>query len=109
MILFIGIIKFVTFTAIEKFLGRSSLSAQYINFNRHIRFIWFGDDSYPIQFIGSEAASSNTWLWSWDNLSIIALFKNELKIEFEDVGEFLRIKSMNALPRPQPCTKPAGE
>ena len=25
--------------------------------------ILFGNQKYPIQFIGSEAASSNTWLW----------------------------------------------
>lgn len=31
--------------------------------------ISFGSDSYPIQLIGSESSSSNTWLWGWANKS----------------------------------------
>ena len=29
----------------------------------------FGRDSYPLQFIGSEANSDNTWLWGWKNVN----------------------------------------
>ncbi|MGI6105560.1 MAG: DUF6882 domain-containing protein [Raoultibacter sp.] len=25
----------------------------------------FGEDEYPVQFIGSESHDENTWLWSW--------------------------------------------
>ncbi|MCB6611633.1 hypothetical protein V3C10_19810 [[Clostridium] symbiosum] len=32
-------------------------------------FISFGQDKYPIQFIGSESASSGTWLWGWENIN----------------------------------------
>ena len=32
-------------------------------------FIYFGDQKYPVQFIGSESASSNTWLWGWENIN----------------------------------------
>ena len=38
-----------------------------IDFNKGI--IAFGDDEYPLQFLGSEANSSNTWLWSWKNIN----------------------------------------
>lgn len=31
--------------------------------------ISFGNDAYPVQFIGSESSSSNTWLWGWANKS----------------------------------------
>ena len=31
--------------------------------------ISFGDDEYPLQFLGSEANSSNTWLWAWENIN----------------------------------------
>ncbi len=31
--------------------------------------ICFGDDEYPLQFIGSEANSNNTWLWGWENIN----------------------------------------
>lgn len=29
----------------------------------------FGNQKYPLQFIGSEATSSNTWLWGWENIN----------------------------------------
>lgn len=38
-----------------------------VDFNRKI--ISFGEDEFPAQFIGSESSSSNTWLWSWENIS----------------------------------------
>ena len=31
--------------------------------------IAFGNDEYPLQFIGSESISSNTWLWGWENIN----------------------------------------
>ena len=38
-----------------------------VDFNKGI--IAFGDDEYPLQFLGSEANSSNTWLWAWENVN----------------------------------------
>jgi len=29
----------------------------------------FGDDEYPVQFLGSEAYERNTWLWGWENIN----------------------------------------
>ena len=31
--------------------------------------ISFGSDEYPLQLIGSEAASDQTWLWGWKNIN----------------------------------------
>lgn len=31
--------------------------------------IRFGNLAYPVQFIGSESAVSNTWLWGWENIN----------------------------------------
>ncbi len=31
--------------------------------------IRFGSQKYPLQFIGSESAASNTWLWGWENIN----------------------------------------
>lgn len=31
--------------------------------------ICFGNKKYSIQLIGSEATSSNTWLWGWENIN----------------------------------------
>lgn len=40
-----------------------------VDFSKGI--ISFGDDSFPVQFIGSESSSSNTWLWGWANKSTL--------------------------------------
>lgn len=29
----------------------------------------FGTDSYPVQFLGSEATASNSWMWGWNNIN----------------------------------------
>jgi len=31
--------------------------------------ISFGKQRYPLQFLGSEAKSSGTWLWGWENIN----------------------------------------
>ena len=31
------------------------------------RAIFFGEDEYKIQIIGSEASSDHTWMWGWNN------------------------------------------
>lgn len=38
-----------------------------VDFSRGI--ISFGKSNFPVQFIGSESLSSNTWLWGWANKS----------------------------------------
>jgi len=38
-----------------------------VDFSRKI--ISFGNDDFPVQFIGSESSSSNTWLWGWENIN----------------------------------------
>lgn len=32
-------------------------------------YIAFGEDRYPVQFIGSESSNSNTWMWGWNNVN----------------------------------------
>ena len=39
----------------------------WVNFKE--RYISFGDDKYPIQFIGSESFINNTWMWGWNNIN----------------------------------------
>lgn len=52
--------------------------------------ISFGNDSYPLQFIGSESSSSNTWLWGWANKSQlpenVLIEANRLKKLGEECG-----------------------
>lgn len=52
--------------------------------------IAFGNDVYPVQFLGSESHTANTWLWGWDNINhfpdhVVSL-ANEMKQFGEQVG-----------------------
>ena len=63
-----------------------------VDFNKGI--IAFGDDEYPLQFLGSEANSSNTWLWAWENVNgfddkVISLAKN-----IKEKGEKLNLEPL---------------
>ena len=63
-----------------------------VDFDKDI--IAFGDDEYPLQFLGSEANFSNTWLWAWENINgfdekIISLAKN-----IKEKGEKLNLEPL---------------
>ena len=63
-----------------------------VDFDRGI--ISFGNDEYPLQFLGSEATSSNTWLWAWENINgfddkIISLAR-----EIKAKGEKLNLEAL---------------
>ena len=63
-----------------------------VDFDRGI--ISFGEDEYPLQFLGSEANSSNTWLWAWENINgfddkIISLARS-----IKEKGEKLDIETL---------------
>ena len=63
-----------------------------VDFDKGI--IAFGNDEYPLQFLGSEANSSNTWLWAWENINgfddkIISLAR-----EIKAKGEKLNLEAL---------------
>ena len=63
-----------------------------VDFDKGI--ISFGNDEYPLQFLGSEATSSNTWLWAWENINgfddkIISLARS-----IKEKGEKLDIETL---------------
>lgn len=33
------------------------------------RTLSFGEDAYPVQFLGSESSVSNSWMWGWNNVN----------------------------------------
>lgn len=49
--------------------------------------ISFGDDVYPMQFIGSEANSSGTWMWGWNNINGFDEKLLRLANEIKEIGE----------------------
>ena len=63
-----------------------------VDFDKGI--ISFGNDEYPLQFLGSEATSSNTWLLAWENINgfddkIISLAKS-----IKEKGEKLNLEPL---------------
>lgn len=55
--------------AIQTACGEQVVKGQDWNVDFSEGIIRFGNQKYPLQFIGSEAASSNTWLWGWENIN----------------------------------------
>ena len=47
----------------------------------------FGNQSYPVQFLGSESNSSNTWKWGWDNVNGFHTSLIELANTTRSLGE----------------------
>ena len=47
----------------------------------------FGDDSYPVRFIGSEASSSRSWMWGWNNINGFDERIIKLACEVKTIGE----------------------
>lgn len=48
--------------------------------------IRFGADVYPMQFIGSEAESSGTWMWGWHNINGFDEKLLRLANEIKEIG-----------------------
>ena len=63
-----------------------------IDFDRGI--ISFGNDEYPLQFLGSEANSSNTWLWAWKNINGFDENIISLAREIKAKGEKLNLEAL---------------
>ena len=63
-----------------------------VDFDRGI--ISFGNDEYPLQFLGSEATSSNTWLWAWENINEFDDKIISLAREIKAKGEKLKLEAL---------------
>lgn len=55
--------------AIQTACGELVVKDQNWNVDFSEGTIAFGSDQYPLQFLGSEAKNSNTWLWGWENIN----------------------------------------
>lgn len=56
--------------------------------------IRFGNRTYPIQFLGSESASGNTWLWGWENINGFSEKIIQLAQQTREKGEDLGLKPL---------------
>lgn len=72
---------------IQEACGEQVVKEQSWNVDFETGELIFGKDSYPVQFIGSESNSSNTWKWGWDNINGFKDTLLTLANETEDFGE----------------------
>jgi len=63
-----------------------------VDFDRGI--ISFGEEEYPLQFLGSESNSSNTWLWAWENINGFDENIISLAREIKAKGEKLNLEAL---------------
>ncbi len=73
--------------AIQTACGEQVVKGQNWNVDFSEGTICFGEQKYPIQFIGSEAAASNTWLWGWENINGFSEEMLQLAQYTKEVGE----------------------
>ena len=61
--------------SLGKIMANQTACLEYVvkgqdwNIDLDAGIISFGKDNYPLQFIGSESTSSNSWLWGWENIN----------------------------------------
>jgi len=56
--------------------------------------ILFGNQKYPLQFLGSEATSSNTWLWGWENINDFPEKIIQVAMHTKKVGERWKLEPL---------------
>ncbi|MBQ9934461.1 MAG: hypothetical protein IJO70_01270 [Lachnospiraceae bacterium] len=54
----------------------------------------FGNDAYPVQFIGSESSHSDTWMWGWNNINGFDESIIKLAREVCDIGEDFNLEPL---------------
>lgn len=64
----------------------------YVDFDAQT--LSFGDDAYPVQFIGSESSISNSWMWGWNNINNFSSQITSLVGEVRTLGEQWGLKAL---------------
>ena len=74
-------------TAIQTACGEQVVRDQnwHVDFSRGM--ICFGEQAYPLQLIGSEASSNDSWLWGWENINRLPESLLRLAVSTKAVGE----------------------
>ena len=83
-------------TAIQTACGEQVVRDQnwHVDFSRGM--ICFGEQAYPLQLIGSEASSNDSWLWGWENINRLPESLLRLAVSTKAVGERWRLEALTA-------------
>lgn len=57
----------------------------------------FGDDAFPVQFIGSESSVSSTWMWGWNNVNNFEPQLISLVSEVHKLGELWQLQPLTEM------------
>ena len=85
---------------IQQNAGKYVVKGQNWNVDFSKGIIAFGNDIYPVQFIGSESNQSDTWNWGWNNVnnfddSLLSLANEMLEIGMKWELDPLRVAQFN--------------
>ncbi len=80
--------------AIQTACGELAVKGQDWNVDFSEGMIRFGSQKYPLQFIGSEAASSNTWLWGWENINGFSEKMIQTAMQTKEIGERWKLEPL---------------
>lgn len=80
--------------AIQTACGEIVVKGQDWNVDFSEGTISFGSKKYPIQFIGSESSSSNTWLWGWENINGFSEDVTRLARRTKEMGERWKLEPL---------------
>lgn len=72
---------------IQQYASDHIVKGRNWNVDFSTKMISFGDDSYPVQLIGSESNQSNTWNWGWNNINHFDEDILVLANEMQELGE----------------------
>ncbi len=80
--------------AIQTACGEQVVKGQNWNVDFSEGVILFGNQKYPLQFIGSESASSNTWLWGWENINGFPEKIIQAAMRTKEIGERWKLEPL---------------
>lgn len=73
--------------AIQEACAEQVVKNQNWNVDFRLGTLTFGKDVYPMQFIGSEANSNQSWLWAWENINGFDQRILQVAHELKAIGE----------------------
>ncbi len=80
--------------AIQTACGEIVIKGQDWNVDFSEGTISFGSKKYPVQFIGSESSSSNTWLCGWENINGFSEDVIRLARHIKEMGERWKLEPL---------------
>ena len=80
--------------AIQTALGEQVVRDQNWRVDFSNGVIYFGEKAYPLQLIGSEASSNNSWLWGWKNINGLPESLLQLANNTKAIGERWKLDAL---------------